>query len=897
MGERAWFSHSLISRVTKTDVLPTLCQEKGSSVMRVAAICPSLTIIKIKKTSFSHFLRNFAGQSMYKIEWDTVTGGVLLRRGATPATLGIAPRPVFHEELDLIGLEAMGFTYERQEAPLLWAVNKQYFYRGQLLFTVAGADVYTMPTVTLAKGVTPGPLQAVDVEAMLSRNDALMAALESEAIEFIRQTFVTYSRATRTTERQGQDAVDYTALAQRAAKRQRRDMVVVREDCDSFDVMPTERAKAEGKTVLLATRIDRFIASFSGGKDSQVVLDLCTRAMPPTDFTVVYSDTGYELPPSLTLYDDVRRHYQARFPALRFLTARNHAPVLSYWDRIGTPSDTHRWCCSVMKTAPLYRLFKTDGNKQAHVLTFDGVRAEESTRRSTYARIGKGVKHGTVYNASPILYWSSVEIFLYLFRYKLPINEAYRHGMTRVGCVICPYSSEWNEMVANKIFPSVMQPFLSRIERNTIAAKVPDVKNYIAQGNWKRRAGGRDAKCTAAIDFKRKCNDIEIILKNPNKEPLLWISAVGKYFGDNKHGYLEYDKKAFPLTCKKGDDNTYKINVGSVESAPLLRGLLKRALYKATYCINCGACEVECPTGALTIVPNAEIDTSKCVHCGKCLLFHETGCIVAHSLRITDAKDNNMKLISYNNFGLRDEWLEYFMANQDNYFETTDHGLNVKEQLPSFVKWLVHAGILTDTKTRKITTLGQALAVIANDDPATVWQVIWTNLAHNSPIARWYANKVTFGSTFTEAEIRERVKEDYPSDSPTTIKNIVYALFRTFRESPIGKDMEQLSNVDKLTFTRVAYDDVTLPAIAYSIYRYAEDKEMRMLRVSDFYAENAENGIYKEFGISKQEFYKKLRTLSSDANRVLIAELNMGLEHITLRDDLTATSALDILTK
>ena len=79
------------------------------------------------------------------------------------------------------------------------------------------------------------------------------------------------------------------------------------------------------------------------------------------------------------------RAFGKLYPDLKFSTARNHEQVLNYWDKIGTPSDKHRWCCSVMKTAPLYRTLKVPGtNRQAKVLVFDGVRAEESTRRSTY---------------------------------------------------------------------------------------------------------------------------------------------------------------------------------------------------------------------------------------------------------------------------------------------------------------------------------------------------------------------------------------------------------------------------------------------------------------------------------------------------------------------------------
>lgn len=37
----------------------------------------------------------------------------------------------------------------------------------------------------------------------------------------------------------------------------------------------------------------------------------------------------------------------------------------------------------------------------------------------------------------------------YIFKYDIPINNAYRNGMTRVGCVLCPFSSEWNDMISN----------------------------------------------------------------------------------------------------------------------------------------------------------------------------------------------------------------------------------------------------------------------------------------------------------------------------------------------------------------------------------------------------------------------------------------------------------------
>lgn len=354
---------------------------------------------------------------MFKIEWDSETGGVLLSSKVTKATLGISPRPVWFEELDLLGLDKLGYCYPRVEAPLMWAVNKQYYYRGELMFEAKGANIYDAPMIVFQKGKETATIAPVDVETMLQRNSDQMFLLENEAIEFIRDTYIAYAGVNRAHDAiKANQAIDFEALAEKVEKKTKQKMAVVKEDCDSFDVVPLDVANAEGKRVLLSTRIDRFIASFSGGKDSQVVLDLVTRAIPPTAFEVIYSDTGYELPPSLDLYKEVQRYYGERFPALKFSIARNHEQVINYWDKIGSPSDSHRWCCSVMKTVPLYRTLKIEDNKQAKVLAFEGVRAEESVKRNTYNRIGKGVKHSFVINSRPILNWNTTEIFLYLLQ-------------------------------------------------------------------------------------------------------------------------------------------------------------------------------------------------------------------------------------------------------------------------------------------------------------------------------------------------------------------------------------------------------------------------------------------------------------------------------------------------
>lgn len=65
---------------------------------------------------------------MYGVRWDEETGGILLleREGQILPTV----RPVFHEELDLLGFDKY-WDYPKVHAPLLWSINRSYYYFGK----------------------------------------------------------------------------------------------------------------------------------------------------------------------------------------------------------------------------------------------------------------------------------------------------------------------------------------------------------------------------------------------------------------------------------------------------------------------------------------------------------------------------------------------------------------------------------------------------------------------------------------------------------------------------------------------------------------------------------------------------------------------------------------------
>ena len=835
---------------------------------------------------------------MFRVQWDTDTRGVRLSTIKTDETLGITPRPVFFEELDLLKLNELGYSYQKCKEPLMWACNKQYYYNGELCFEVKGANIYDAPTVVFQDGKENLELLPVDVPEMLRRCENLMFIVENEAIDFIREQYVMYSSATKAVEKVKANQIDFIALKEKLEKQTKQEMAIVKQDCESFDIMPMINAKKQHKKNLFATKIDKFIASFSGGKDSQVVLDLCTRAIPPTEFDVMYSDTGYELANSISVYEQSKDYYTKLYPNLKFALTKNHAPVLSYWDKIGTPSDTHRWCCSVMKTAPLYRSLKIPGtNRQAKVLTFEGVRAEESTRRSEYERVGISVKHQNIINARPIFFWNSVEIFLYIFKYNLPLNKAYREGNARVGCIICPYSQPWDDMISSTLRKDNLKPFLERIEKQAKECGVIDIADFVKERKWKFRASGDYLKNDSSIIVKSVTPTLIAQIKNGKKNIETWLSTVGEYsisFQQNSFsGEIKFAKNIYNFKGKTDGKGNVDISLETNGDAQLIK-YFRRALYKTTHCINCEVCEVECPTGALKVLPDIEIDKTICTHCHKCLDFHDMGCIAAKSLIETTTPNMQAKtgIDRYNTFGLREEWLTAYFNDIEHFW--SNNGLGTK-QVPAMKNWLKESGI-TDSKNN-ITELGKRLSKIYTEDKNLVWEIIWINLAYNSFVAKWFVAKINFNEPFSKALICELFQKDYSSVyGERTIKNAFDALFRTFKESPIGSLLTQCEPMGKQDAQRKPYESLSAVATAYSLYKFSEMKNTKNLRISDFYQGENECGIFREFGLSQKYFEKNLHTLNSNANRVIIADLNMGLEHITLREDLSSDEVFKVLT-
>ena len=170
---------------------------------------------------------------MYKITWDKETGGVLLHTRMVESALSVSPRLVFYEELDLHGLDILGWKYSHCQEPLIWAINKQLL----LTFEAMGANIYDDVTIVFADGKEgiKMNLKHIDMEKMLKRNLENMFALDSEAIEFTYETFNQYIKTRESTDKVAANQLDYEALDKRIEAKHKQQMAIVKEQCHYID--------------------------------------------------------------------------------------------------------------------------------------------------------------------------------------------------------------------------------------------------------------------------------------------------------------------------------------------------------------------------------------------------------------------------------------------------------------------------------------------------------------------------------------------------------------------------------------------------------------------------------------------------------------------------------------
>lgn len=207
------------------------------------------------------------------------------------------------------------------------------------------------------------------------------------------------------------------------------------------------------------------------------------------------------------------------------------------------PSALTRNCCSTYKEGQVNKYY----NKDKEIVMILGVRKYESSKRANYDWIMDysflyKLFNGTVTQSklwvkiAPIIDWKDEDVWLYLIKNKIEINKQYYLGFNRCGCLICPYQSDYIDLLTEKHYPKLWGRWVNDIlPKNYINTHIQERYKWTLE-EWKN---GKWKLGTSKI--------FEITKNKPTTERIRQVSEIMKI--DQEIAIKYFDKKC--SVCNK----------------------------------------------------------------------------------------------------------------------------------------------------------------------------------------------------------------------------------------------------------------------------------------------------------------------------------------------------------
>lgn len=764
---------------------------------------------------------------MYSYTFDDVTGGLVLN--STPTNFSKEPRPVYAEELNVLGFNRYWDYDIQNDVPYMWAESSSYWYRGIQIAKIKGGDLYHAPELQPCRDENGNVLcgrdlgdhlMPIDIAAMCQMNEELLTVIENTTVKKIVKEYEKFKK-----------------------------------------------------------KLDIFHVAFSGGKDSAVLLDLVKKALPKESFVVIFGDTGMEFPDTYDAVAITKR--QCEEEGIPFYTARSHFEPQESWNLFGPPARVLRWCCSVHKSTPQTLLMREITGKNDYVgMDFVGVRAHESITRSKYEYENFGKKQKGQYSYNPILEWTSAEVWLYMFHNNIHINDAYKKGNPRAGCMFCPMSGGVSDYFRRTSYTEELDQYVEFISNSYVYQEPLKVESYITNGGWNARKNGRDLKDNPfrCVETTVKGN-IKISIFSPKTDWKEWIKTIGDLIETDDHYSIVFEDQTI-------DFDVNSVEKGYVVTLPEITGkenpkftkLFRQVFRKAAYCAACQVCESNCRNGCIKFA-NDRLTITDCTHCHQCHQI-DSGCLLFHSLRHPQGGGKAMKsLNSFADHAPKRDWLVSFFDLKEDFFTEhslgpmmydmfrrflRDAGLNDKNHFTEF------AGLIDDIGWETDTALG----------------LILVNLAMENPQIEWYIQNLDIGVFYERTRVEEMLlaREVKPKDAKSIVKS-----YKRIIDTPIGTSLNfgYVTDDDDLVRTKCSISDNKV--LLYALYKFVEKCNMdKEFHLSYLYDENVDrDGVspVRIFGLYDEEELKSmLLGLSSAYPQFINATFTNDLKTITLYD-------------
>ena len=771
---------------------------------------------------------------MYSYEWDIKTGGLLLN--SSPLPFSKEPRPVYYKELDILGFDKY-WNYDKNDAyPYMWAEANNYWYRGKLVAKTKGGSLYSAPELLIVEEPEPenAPLRFVDVPGMVDKNKGLIEKLTQDTIK---KVFNTYAR--------------------------------------------------------FKDKVDVFYVAFSGGKDSIVTLDIVQRALPHNSFKVLFGDTGMEFPDTYDTVGIIEKecHHQG----IEFIRAKSDLNPHCTWKQFGSPSKVTRWCCSVHKTSPQILALRNNlGKIDFTGMAFVGVRASESASRSEYDYISLGEKHKGQYSCNPILEWNAAELYLYVYSENLHLNEAYKKGNNRAGCLVCPNVSEKNAYFRRTCYPKEVDEYMNIIAdlyKESIPAE-EKMKEFLENTGWKARMNGRDVSidigCTELMSGDRYI----LKVRKPKNDWREWIKTIGVLLNESSPYRIDFRRNEYSFeVIELADGYEVVLDKYLAKTAPLFVKLLKNVFHKAACCIGCHECEADCQKGCITMINGKVKISENCVRCSQCHKV-DRGCLIYKSLEMPKggSKMETKSLNCYSTHAPKKEWINQYFSQKSEFVTNNSLG----SQMFSFFKRFLRDAELIDGDN--FSEFAKIIDYIGIDELES-WGLILTNLVY-SPQINWFVKNVKMNEKSSKEYITSMLVD---SGTNERAANDIFRSFVRFVELPFAEVGMGFSEKEKnrvISVTRTPWQNPDPRVILYSLYKFAENcgdyYQFTLSRLLNHEIDSDGVSPTEIFGLDREQMEKILNGLSVNYPEFISVSFTLDLDNITLRNDKASKDVLEL---
>jgi phosphoadenosine phosphosulfate reductase len=168
------------------------------------------------------------------------------------------------------------------------------------------------------------------------------------------------------------------------------------------------------------------VMSSSFGAESALMIHMATRVMPR--IKIIFVDTGYHFPQTHEFIEQLRLRFD-----LNIWTYHSRNDPLTYLREAGEDDPRHRKdgdaCCAINKNEPFERAMR----ELKPSAWLRGVRADQTELRGRARFVSWSPRYGC-FAISPLLGWSSRDIFNYMKKHELPYHPLYEKGYASVSC-------------------------------------------------------------------------------------------------------------------------------------------------------------------------------------------------------------------------------------------------------------------------------------------------------------------------------------------------------------------------------------------------------------------------------------------------------------------------------